>query len=430
MSSINPFIYQPNFIQDIINKQHSWDDVELSYIRSLIRTHLGVQLNNTCYYCRTELKNGNSRSHIEHIVHKDKYVEFAYRPENLTLSCEECNKSKGVKETLAYHHQNSTFKYHQYPLKSDSFIVVHSYLDNYEDHIEVADLLYKAKNGSLKGKATIEMCSLYRLRLIEDKAKSILNQANVLRLTSRSDMEICDIIQKNNKLPDNFEEYFEIIIELCKDDALLRISNILKTINLDTLEQKKLLFLVVLENNSELQEGFQHYSKLIKFINDRLKLKQDLIFYLQGNSGYISNPNGSFLFTNHTIQLINTALQQNILGIHQKTGLKLLSLITNVNQASFPNVDLLNQFATRANELYHTTHTALEVLNKKTVRNLCQAINPIIIAQLKKQLESLGNHLQDHPQVKVLKKIDMIYQLNCLDVTTLRAFQKDLKSFF
>ncbi|WIB42153.1 hypothetical protein DEJ11_15160 [Curtobacterium sp. MCLR17_058] len=92
----------------------------------------------------------------EHIVPKRLHPEFMFTPENLALSCPDCNGPKWDKETLV----DPTLR--AYPLRGDAFLIVHPHFDAYEDHIVRGDYVYTAVEGSEKGAWTIIECNLGR----------------------------------------------------------------------------------------------------------------------------------------------------------------------------------------------------------------------------------------------------------------------------
>ncbi len=112
-----------------------------------------------CVYCQQEFKAKHGRQwDVEHIAAKSLYPRFMYEPQNLCVSCIECNEKKLNAEVF---HSGSK-KLNKIPEKSDAYIIVHPHLDKYEDHIEVIKVaaLYKPKTP--KGQKTIEMCGLLR----------------------------------------------------------------------------------------------------------------------------------------------------------------------------------------------------------------------------------------------------------------------------
>ena len=93
-------------------------------------------------------------AHIDHIVPKAVHGEFTFEPFNLVSSCGSCNSKvkKGERETI---NLPSTSIY-----KNNSFLIVHPYFSNPDDHIKYKDadrIDFDKSRCSQEGKWTINL---------------------------------------------------------------------------------------------------------------------------------------------------------------------------------------------------------------------------------------------------------------------------------
>lgn len=66
---------------------------------------------------------------IEHIVSKDKKVQFMFEPRNLCVACKNCNGAKGSKEVLVNPNRI------RFPSSSQNYKIIHPHFDTYHEHI-------------------------------------------------------------------------------------------------------------------------------------------------------------------------------------------------------------------------------------------------------------------------------------------------------
>lgn len=135
-----------------------WKDASIVDIKAKIRKQLEDN-QYTCAYCGLPFKGKKDRQ-IEHIAPKASYrqPQFTFTLHNLVLSCIYCNNLmvKGDKMTVA---DPVPQRY-----KRCTFLLVHPYFDDPEDHYNWTDagdkVLIQEKNGSTKGRFSISMFSL------------------------------------------------------------------------------------------------------------------------------------------------------------------------------------------------------------------------------------------------------------------------------
>lgn len=144
-----------------------WSDAKYDTIKVNIKEHLVSQQERQCCYCKRTLRLDKRCIDIEHIIPKSKMDKFTFLSLNLSLSCPACNSIKHYKDVLSIEYDDVE----EYP-NPEIFTIVHPHLDYYSLHINIINgCIYESKNSS-KGEATIKMCGLDRLKVIEDIVKS------------------------------------------------------------------------------------------------------------------------------------------------------------------------------------------------------------------------------------------------------------------
>lgn len=137
-----------------------WDsnDAAIVSIKAKIRGQL-IANQNCCAYCGLPFK-GEKDKQIEHIAPKAKFrqPEFTFTLQNLVLSCVYCNNLivKGSKPTI----ELPAPRFY----KQCSFLIVHPYYDNPDNHYDWTDngdkILIQVRNNSEKARASIKMFEL------------------------------------------------------------------------------------------------------------------------------------------------------------------------------------------------------------------------------------------------------------------------------
>jgi uncharacterized protein (TIGR02646 family) len=195
----NPYNFDDDdltLIKNNFDTHEDWDKNIFSNLRGKIRNILRPEQDNKCCYCKKELGFDIKEVDIEHIIPKAAHKKFTFEPKNLALSCPACNTIKGDKPVLSkeiVHH----------PKHSKHHTIIHAHYDNYEEHI----LIHKGcvfEPISRKGSNTITVCELFRLKLVEKKAKAALNKKS-------EESELIKMIMNASK-----EELSEALSELIK----------------------------------------------------------------------------------------------------------------------------------------------------------------------------------------------------------------------
>jgi len=106
-----------------------------------------------CMYCESKMEHV-SYAHVEHIKPKSKFPELKFVWENLGFSCQVCNTEKGSKY-------------------DEATPFINPYDENPEDHIVFLGFYAYPKQGSQRGKYTINELQLNRAGLIERRKEKI-----------------------------------------------------------------------------------------------------------------------------------------------------------------------------------------------------------------------------------------------------------------
>lgn len=137
------------------NNYDTWNTDDTNQLRNLIKDYCIKAQKSTCCYCsRRILTRNKSLWDLDHIIPRATHPKFTFEPLNIVASCRDCNTIKSSSQTLV----NKSRK--RLPTSSSDYKIVHPYLDDYNDHIGLINIVYFAK--SAKGRATIEMCGLLR----------------------------------------------------------------------------------------------------------------------------------------------------------------------------------------------------------------------------------------------------------------------------
>ncbi|MFB2657104.1 HNH endonuclease [Shewanella xiamenensis] len=134
-----------------------WEHSSIKKLKSNIKKHYLKEQGNKCAYCQV----WNPSTHgmvwdTEHIIDKDSSIEWIFEPQNLCVSCKDCNQAKGVKKVT----KSDSYKY--FPSKSNNYSIIHAHFDQYDKHIQVLAPGVTYRFYDEKGEKTIEVCGLLR----------------------------------------------------------------------------------------------------------------------------------------------------------------------------------------------------------------------------------------------------------------------------
>lgn len=141
-----------------------WEKEEYKDLKTHIKNHYKDEQNFTCCYCHQKIKvDHNATWDIEHIIPRSLKPTFMFEPQNLCISCKDCNVSKHATNVL----KNQNLK--KFPTKADQYLIVHPHFHKYEEHIEIVveGDLYRPLSD--EGQFTIITCGLLRFWKYLDK---------------------------------------------------------------------------------------------------------------------------------------------------------------------------------------------------------------------------------------------------------------------
>lgn len=137
-----------------------WDDKEnptLGEVKREIKNHYLKAQDYTCAYCQQKIVvDHNGAWDTEHIAPRESYPGFMFTPENLCISCKDCNGAKSNKPVLA------NKKRRTFPKQSKDYTICHPHFDIYSNHIRVVGEAVLYLPRTKKGQTLIEMCGLLR----------------------------------------------------------------------------------------------------------------------------------------------------------------------------------------------------------------------------------------------------------------------------
>jgi len=131
-----------------------WNEEAVDPIRAEIKNHYIAEQEYTCVYCKRQIATANKAMwDAEHVICRDKAPRFMFTPQNLAVSCRDCNIAKGQTEVR-------TTMRKKFPKESKHYRIVHPHFDNYSDHIRwIGDICVPLSD---KGVETQVTCGLTR----------------------------------------------------------------------------------------------------------------------------------------------------------------------------------------------------------------------------------------------------------------------------
>lgn len=132
-----------------------WSDKAIDSIRAEVKDHYIVEQQYRCVYCNRQIVTANKALwDAEHIISRSRAARFMFRPQNLAVSCRDCNNAKGEKEVRVDPARVS------FPDRSNHYVIVHPHYDDYDIHIRwFGDICVPQ---SEKGERTQSVCRLTR----------------------------------------------------------------------------------------------------------------------------------------------------------------------------------------------------------------------------------------------------------------------------
>lgn len=137
-----------------------WDktnDGELAEVKKIIKDYYLLAQDYRCPYCRQKIVvDHNAAWDAEHIIPKDTHPRFMFVPQNLCVTCKDCNTIKSNKKVLV-NQDRKTF-----PVESDDYLIYHPYFDDYSKHVTIIIEAGYYLPKTDKGRLLVEVCGLLR----------------------------------------------------------------------------------------------------------------------------------------------------------------------------------------------------------------------------------------------------------------------------
>jgi hypothetical protein len=162
-----------------------WNDDAVNTVRAEIKNHYIAVQKYVCVYCRRHVATANNALwDAEHVVCRENAPRFMFTPQNLAISCRDCNIAKGRKEVR-------TTVRKKFPDESKHYLIVHPHFDDYDEHIRwIGDICAPISD---KGVETQKMCGLTRF------TAKLLGIDGVL-VNPSFDKHVGELLKAKNKL--------------------------------------------------------------------------------------------------------------------------------------------------------------------------------------------------------------------------------------
>lgn len=110
----------------------AWEDKSIIAAKSQIKELLKIKHKHQCCYCRRSFVGEfNMVIDIEHVLPKEKFPEWIFEIENLSLSCKRCNMNVKNDDIEFYKEQVGT-----YSRDSDAYKIIHPNYDDWNLHMK------------------------------------------------------------------------------------------------------------------------------------------------------------------------------------------------------------------------------------------------------------------------------------------------------
>jgi len=141
-------------LPEVQQSSNYWGEDAVDPVRTEIKNHYIAEQNYTCVYCNRQIVTTNKALwDAEHVICRDSVPRFMFTPQNLAISCRDCNITKGQKEVRTTNRK-------KFPNESKHYLIVHPHFDTYSDHIRwFGDICAPITK---KGAKTLAICDLTR----------------------------------------------------------------------------------------------------------------------------------------------------------------------------------------------------------------------------------------------------------------------------
>lgn len=178
---IEPIVYtveEQALIHAVVGRGEGWDCPDLNPLRSRIKRFYLQGQDFCCCYCRKQNLVQHGRAwDIEHVIARALNAAFLFEPENLAVSCIDCNVAKRDTGVLARQRQ-------AFPRDSAAYTIVHPHFDDWDQHFMFGGVVYVPLTA--KGAETIKVCQLYRFYALQGQDALCINDRRYIALAERA----------------------------------------------------------------------------------------------------------------------------------------------------------------------------------------------------------------------------------------------------
>lgn len=131
-----------------------WGAAELDQLRGRIKQFYLTGQGHRCCYCQKQIPVRHGRAwDVEHVISRAANAAFMFEPQNLAVSCIDCNNAKSDANVLTKFSK-------RFPTRSAAYTIVHPHFDEWGDHFFMYGVVYAPITA--KGSETHRVCKLYR----------------------------------------------------------------------------------------------------------------------------------------------------------------------------------------------------------------------------------------------------------------------------
>lgn len=170
------------------------DPVKFKYRDKEIKAQIKKETHDKCAYCESKITHV-SPGDIEHIIPKSYCKELIFEWTNLTLSCEQCNRTR---------------KRDYYNPKEP---LINPYIDNPSQHLMALGVFITHRPGDKKGELTEQILELNRKELIErrtERLKSLVNLAD--KYANENNVQLKEILKQQLLEEANDDKEYSFVV--------------------------------------------------------------------------------------------------------------------------------------------------------------------------------------------------------------------------
>ena len=180
------------------------DNLKFKYRHPMIKSQIKKETHDKCAYCESKVSHV-CPGDVEHILPKKHCQDLIFEWRNLTLSCEQCNRTR-----------KNDYYNPQEPL-------INPYVDNPAEHLMALGPMIFHRPGDKKGELTEKIIELNRKELIErrkERLESLINLAD--KWANESNIVLKEILKKQLlKEAEEDKEYSFIVKQFLENSRVI-----------------------------------------------------------------------------------------------------------------------------------------------------------------------------------------------------------------